>query len=211
MQPRLIPSSIVQVERASTWKYSNPQAAQSFVFAQPGLFRAAGRLPDRAGGMVLAHGAQHAGVAKRPNSHLRSPVLFGTQARGSAARAWLIGGVISMVPVVSLQRGSVVRASVSFRLCRNLQPAVPAAPPPASPSAATSRRRRCRRSCVAREWNRAAVKAVTEPCRAASAAAESAVLIKSRGRPRALIAPCARCEVSGGSAALRSLEACLPH
>ena len=92
-----------------------------------------------------------------------------------------------MVPVVSLQRGSVVRASVSFRLCRNLQPAVPAAPPPASPSAATSRRRRCRRSCVAREWNRAAVKAVTEPCRAASAAAESAVLIKSRGRPRALI------------------------
>ena len=74
-----------------------------------------------------------------------------------------------------------------------------------------SRRRRCRRSCVAREWNRAAVKAVTEPCRAASAAAESAVLIKSRGRPRALIAPCARCEVSGGSAALRSLEACLPH
>ena len=43
-----------------------------------------------------------------------------------------------MVPVVSLQRGSVVRASVSFRLCRNLQPAVPAAPPPASPRAATS-------------------------------------------------------------------------
>ena len=101
MQPRLIPSSIVQVERASTWKYSNPQAAQSIVFAQPGLFRAAARLPDRAGGMVLAHGAQHAGVAKRPNSHLRSPVLFGTQARGSAARAWLRGGVISMVPVVS--------------------------------------------------------------------------------------------------------------
>ena len=115
-----------------------------------------------------------------------------------------------MVPVVSLQRGSVVRASVSFRLCRNLQPAVPAAPPPAK-GRHLSRRRRCRRSCVAREWNRAAVKAVTEPCRAASAAAESAVLIKSRGRPRALIAPCARCEVSGGSAALRSLEACLPH
>ena len=43
-----------------------------------------------------------------------------------------------MDPVVSLQRGSVVRASVSFRLCRNLQPAVPAAPPPASPRAATS-------------------------------------------------------------------------
>ena len=43
-----------------------------------------------------------------------------------------------MVPVVSLQRGSVVRASVSFRLRRNLQPAVPAAPPPASPRAATS-------------------------------------------------------------------------
>ena len=73
MQPRLIPSSIVQVKRASTWKYSHPQAAQSVVFAQPGLFRAAARLPDRAGGMVPAHGAQHAGVAKRPNSHLRSP------------------------------------------------------------------------------------------------------------------------------------------
>ena len=92
-----------------------------------------------------------------------------------------------MVPVVSLQRGSVVRASVSFRLCRNLQPAVPAAPPCIAKGRHLTRRRRCRRSCVAREWNRAAVKAVTESCRAASAAAESAVLIKSRGRPRALI------------------------
>ena len=121
-----------------------------------------------------------------------------------------------MVPVVSLQRGSVVRASVSFRLCRNLQPGgYPGRARRAASCIAKgrhlTRRRRCRRSCVAREWNRAAVKAVTEPCRAASAAAESAVLIKSRGRPRALIAPCARCEVSGGSAALRSLEACLPH